>query len=109
MFYKIYLPLKFKLETLSSADDNQRENICTNIYITNILKFARTWVLHKYMKLFQNDVSNLSGNTHTWSKIYKELYHCIVNANKKRHIRFRLAKLSKYNNYGFISNLKTQN
>jgi len=54
----------------------------------NILMFACTVILYKYIKLFGNYVNNLSDNEHVRSKIYQEFYHSIVYiANERSHIR----------------------
>jgi hypothetical protein len=54
----------------------------------NILMFACTAILYKYIKSFGNDVNNLSDNEHVRSKIYQEFYHSIVYiANERSHIR----------------------
>ena len=50
---------------------------------SNILMFAWSTVLYKYMKSLINDILNLSDNTHVQIEIYREFYHVIVYKAKK--------------------------
>ena len=55
---------------------------------SNILMFAWSTVLYKYMKSLINDILNLSDNTHVQIEIYREFYHVIVyKAKEGCHIR----------------------
>ena len=45
---------------------------------SNILMFACSTVLYKYMKSLINDILNLSDNTHVQIEKYREFYHVIV-------------------------------
>ena len=45
---------------------------------SNILMFACSTVLYKYMKSLINDILNLSDNTYVQIEIYREFYHVIV-------------------------------
>jgi hypothetical protein len=45
---------------------------------SNILMFACSTVLYKYMKSLINDILNLSDNTHVQIEKDREFYHVIV-------------------------------